>query len=208
MDESPVSLFNGKVPCSGIDFTRQMALICYDMTQRVPELSHIDMRYVPVGFKQTRRDVSWGMYASLTPLRFENGERISIRHGKRCAIQQLVDKSGVEMLYILNFYLPRFFKLDFHCRLITTVHELWHISPTFNGDIRRLGGRCYVHSASQKDFDAKAESLADEWLSKLPNEEICECLHYSFDELQKRYGNLRGTTFKAPKIFPVPERYI
>lgn len=203
MYQLPVSALMGLSELPGLDFTSRMALICHDMTQRVPELSHINMRFVAVGFCQTRKDVMHGMYASLTPLRFEDGSLTSIRRGRKWTVQRLYDKQGVEMLYILNFYMPRFLKQDFRRRLITTVHELWHISPKFDGDIRRLGGRCYVHSGSQKNFDAKAESLADEWLSQLPDQDICDFLHFSYEQIVENYGRLYGKRFSVPKLIPL-----
>ena len=63
------------------------------------------------------------------------------------------------MLYILNFYLPRFLDLPFREKLTTMLHELWHIGPKFDGDVRRLGGRCFAHGSSQKQYDAHVEAL-------------------------------------------------
>ena len=37
----------------------------------------------------------------------------------------------------------------FEEKLTTVFHELYHISPMFDGDIRRLEGRYHVHSHSQ-----------------------------------------------------------
>ena len=62
------------------------------------------------------------------------------------ALKGLFDAKGVEMLYILKFYLPRFQNEPFEEKLTTIFHELWHISSDFNGDIRRHSGRCYVHT--------------------------------------------------------------
>ena len=74
-------------------------------------------------------------------------------------IQRLFDSKGQEFLYILTFYLPRFMDLSFREKLITVFHELWHISPQFDGDLRRHPGRCYAHTSSQKEYDAEMEVL-------------------------------------------------
>ena len=107
------------------------------------------------------------MYASLTPLRFAGG-----RHTPSAAAGNGRSsgscEGGREMLYILNFYLPRFLDLPLDEKLITVVHELWHIGPRFDGDLRRFGGRCYAHSGSQRKYDAEVKRLVAAWLAPGP----------------------------------------
>ena len=43
------------------------------MIVRTPELAHVDLSRIALTFSQAREGVSWGMYASLTPLRFQGG---------------------------------------------------------------------------------------------------------------------------------------
>lgn len=191
---------------AGFDFTARMRLLCHDMSQRVPELRHIDFHRVAVSFCQTRKSVSHGMYASLTPMRFAGGAMTTVRAGKDYGIQRLEDDHGREMLYILSFYLPRFLDLDFREKLTTIVHELWHISPRFNGDVRRFQGRCYAHSGSQKNFDAVAERLADDWLSLKPPTELYEFLHHGYRKLNEMHGAVFGTKIPTPKLYPLKEQ--
>ncbi len=187
----------------GFDFTGRMRLLCHDMTRRVPELSHIDFQRVAVSFCQTRKSSNHGMYASLTPMRFAGGATSKVRDGRNWGIQRLEDDHGREMLYLLSFYLPRFLDLDFREKLTTIVHELWHISPRFNGDVRRFRGRCYAHSGSQKSFDAVAERLADDWLSLKPPTELYEFLHHGYRKLSEIHGAVYGTKIPAPKLYPL-----
>ena len=64
----------------------------------------------------------------------------------------------------------RFMDVDFEEKLVTIFHELWHVSPRFDGDLRRHPGRCYMHTGSQKDYDAQMLRLARRWLrSQLSN---------------------------------------
>ena len=97
------------------------------------------MSRVAVSFAQTRRAGSLGMFASLTPLRFAGGQMHTLPPQTPLGHPAALRRHGREMLYILNFYLPRFLDLPFREKLTTTLHELWHIGPKFDGDVRRLG---------------------------------------------------------------------
>jgi hypothetical protein len=129
-------------PARGFDFTLHMRALCEDVVRRLPELRHIDLDRVAFSFCQTRKAVRHGRYASLTPLRFAGGQSQTVRRGRTWGLQRVVGPSGQEMLYILNFYLPRFLDLDFRRKLTTVVHELWHIGRRCDGDVRRYRGRC------------------------------------------------------------------
>jgi hypothetical protein len=190
----------------GFDFTKRMRLLCHDMACRVPQLSHIDFHRVAVSFCQTRKSVAHGMYASLTPMRFAGGATTTVRGGRNWGIQRLEDDRGREMLYILSFYLPRFLDLEFHEKLTTITHELWHISPRFNGDVRRFRGRCYAHSGSQKNFDAIAEQLAADWLLLKPPLDLYDFLHHGYRKLSELHGAVFGTKIPAPKLYPLGKK--
>ena len=138
---------------TGFDFTTAMRGVCQDAAARLPELAHIDLALIAVSFSQARRRVSYGLQASLTPLRFQHGSLTTRCRGRELAVQRVHDAAGREMLYILTFYLPRFLDAPFREKLITVFHELWHISPEFNGDLRRHHGRCYAHTHSQEKYD-------------------------------------------------------
>lgn len=186
----------------GFDFTSQMRLVCQHISKTMPELGHVDMNRVAVSFGQARRRTSWGTYASLTPMRFEGGAVIGKRRGRTYAIQQLVDRSGREMLYILTFYLPRFQDQTFREKLVTIFHELWHISPTFDGDLRRHEGRCYAHTHSQAEYDAHMAVLAERWLKLCPPVSLLDFLRHDFQTLQERHGRVCGVKIPRPKLIP------
>jgi hypothetical protein len=187
---------------SGFDFTSRIRLVCQHVSQSMPELGHVDMNRVAVSFAQARQRTSWGMYASLTPLRFPGGSIEGKKRGRNYAIQQLVDRSGREMLYILTFYLPRFQDQSFREKLITIFHELWHISPQFDGDLRRHGGRCYAHTHSQAEYDAHMAVLVDRWLQLSPPEELLDFLEHDFHALQNLHGRIFGVKVARPKLIP------
>ena len=186
----------------GFNLTAHVRTLCADVTTRLPDLSHIDMARVAVAFCQARKRVSHGMHASLTPMRFECGSPYTVRHGRRYTCQRLYDSHGREFLYILSIYLPRFMDCSFKEKLVTVFHELWHISPDFDGDIRRHEGRCHVHSHSQKQYDAHMETLVDEWLALSPPDHLYQFLRLRFDELSCHQGPIYGTKIPNPKLIP------
>ena len=119
-------------------------------------------------FAKRGSDVSHGIYASLTPLRFPGGTEQKVVRGISWQLEKLRDDVGREYLYLLSFYLPRFQNLCFEEKLTTVFHELWHIAPEFNGDVRRHAGRCYAHGTSQRKYDAHVARLAQDWLALDP----------------------------------------
>jgi predicted metallopeptidase len=187
---------------AGFDFTAHIGRVCNDMVVRLGELRHIDMAQVAVSFSQARIRAAAGLYASLTPLRFAEGRTETVRRGRRWRIQRVV-VNGREMLYLLNFYLPRFLDLPLPEKLTTVVHELWHIGPRFDGDLRRFGGRCYAHSGSQRNYDAHAKRLAERWLALGPAEDFWGFLRLDFRQLVAQHGRVFGQRIKPPKLVPI-----
>lgn len=187
----------------GFDITAHLWRLCHDISGRLPDLAHIRMDQVAVTFCQTRRQVLHGLQAKLTPLRFENGSLHQTKRGRTYTIERVYDQQGREMLYLLSFYLPRFLQHCTHHKFVTVFHELLHISPQFDGDLRRFPGRCYAHTGSQKNFDAQAEQLYEAYLALDPPEELLWFLQMEFDELVQQHGPIKGLKLRTPKLIPV-----
>lgn len=187
----------------GFDFTTAMRRLCHDMVVRLTELAHIDLERVAIGLCQARQNGSHGTYASLTPLKFEAGAAEQVLEGRRYGVQRLCDQQGRELLYILSFYLPRFQNTSLEEKLSTVLHELWHISPEFDGDLRRHAGRCYAHGSSQQEYDAQMDRLAQRWLSLDPPGHLYEFLAVDFDELVAEHGKVVGARWPTPKLLPL-----
>ena len=187
----------------GFDYSESMRSLCDDIVRRSPAMSHVDLSRVAVAIAQSRKPGRYGMWASLTPLRFEGGSREGIRRGRRYRCQRVMDRQGREMLYILSFYLPRFADLSLSEKLTTVFHELWHISPDCNGDIRRFEGRCFAHTRSEREYDAAMKKMAEEWLSLKPPRACYEFLESSFGELSRRFGAVCGARLSHPKLIPM-----
>ncbi len=184
----------------GFNFTQHMRALCDDLATRLPELAHIDMSRVAIRFCQARIRSRHGIYASLTPLRFAGGELLSRRRGRMWTVERLFDDAGREMLYLLSFYLPRFTERPLEEKLSTVVHELWHIGPAFDGDLRRHPGRCYAHTHSQRDYDARMAELTRKWLALAPPAEVYEFLRWDFRSLEARYGRVYGQKIRTPRL--------
>ncbi|MBN1394297.1 MAG: hypothetical protein JW959_04690 [Pirellulales bacterium] len=199
----PRNLRRDRPAPTGFDFTGHIRLLCEDMTTRLEQLRHIDMSRVAIGFAQTRLAGSQGLHATLSPMRFAGGRLHLFRRKRRWGMQRLFAPDGREMLYILTFYLPRFLDLPFREKLTTVLHELWHIGPKFDGDLRRLGGRCHAHGPSQKQYDAHMETLLDRWLSLDPPDSIYDFLRRDYQELSSLHGRVWGSKIPSPKLIPL-----
>lgn len=187
---------------SHFDFCQAMTALCEDICQRHPEFQHISMERVAVTFAQARSPVEWGVQARLTPLRFQGGATVERRKGRLWTVQK-VHHRGQEALYLLTFLLPRFLNLPFDEKLITIFHELYHISPEFNGDIRRFGGACYVHTGSQKNYDRQMAVFAQQYLKMNNPEALVRFLRLDFQELQRQVGAVVGLRIAIPRLIPL-----
>ncbi|HEV3023218.1 MAG TPA: putative metallopeptidase [Pirellulales bacterium] len=188
---------------TGFDFTFHVRRLCADIAARLPEMMHIDVERVAFRYCQARSSARHGTHATLTPLRFAEGAWETERAGRRWMIERLYDGSGREMLYLLSFYLPRFLNHSFQEKLATVFHELWHIAPAFNGDLRRHPGRCYVHGDDGRAYDRRMGELARRWLALVPPKETYEFLRFDFAELRGRHGQVYGTRIANPKLVPL-----
>jgi predicted metallopeptidase len=187
---------------AGFDFTLSVQRLCADLCGRLDDLRHVDTSRVAVRYCQTRKAVPHGVQATLTPLRFEDGSLHTTRSGRPWTIQRMFGPGGHEMLYLLSFYLPRFLNLPFREKLATVIHELWHISPKFDGDLRRFSGRCYAHGQSEQAYHAEAARLAERWLALSPPLDDFVFLHHDFRQLRETFGVVYGARIATPKLIP------
>ena len=184
------------------DYTSAIAAVCGDMCFRIPELRHVDMERVAVGFSQTKNSEPFGIFASTTPLRFENGKSFHQSRGRLWTLQRHFRPDGREYLYILYFYVPRFIELPLSQKLDTIVHELYHINPLFNGDLRRFAGRRFAHG-SKKRYDQIVSRLVQSWLKNNPPNDLWEFLCYNYRDITAKYGKVSGIRIPFPKVIPV-----
>lgn len=184
------------------DYTHHITLLMEDIIRRCPELSHVDMNRVVAAITASRTGGVHGTYAKIVPLRFEGGvPEVTVRR-RRYRMQTLIHQER-ELLYVIYFVVPRFIDLDFRRKLSTVFHELYHISPDFNGDIRRFNSRNYAHGSSRKRYNEKMDQLAEVYLRDHPDPELLEFLRHPQSELEKRWGGVTGRRVTQPRAVRV-----
>ena len=185
-----------------MNVTKKLTAVCVDVCQRCPAFAHIDMSRIRVTFTPSRNRSQYGLQAKLTPLKLKGGSQESERRGRRFRVQQfLVDE--VELLYLVTFVLPRFLDRPFEDKLVTIFHELYHIGPAFDGDLRRHEGRYQFHSHSQREYDQHMAHSARQYLASGPDPSLHGFLRMSFAQLQQRHGTVTGIVVPRPKIIPL-----
>jgi hypothetical protein len=160
------------------------------------------MSQVLFGVTQARSGRSHGLQARVTPLRFRDGQLMRRRRNATYQVQRYFVE-GRECLYLVTFCLPRFLEQDFDDKFITLFHELFHISPAFDGDLRRHAGRYAIHSHSQRLYDKQMAGLAREYLAGRPDPDLHGFLRLDFAQLQERHGRVIGVMVPRPKLVPV-----
>jgi predicted metallopeptidase len=185
------------------DFCGQVRRLCVDIVGRCAELRHLDLTRTLIAVTQARNSHPHGLQARVTPLRFHGGRLTRQRRGVTYQVQRYL-VNGRDILYLVTFCLPRFLDLEFDEKFITLFHELYHISPAFDGDLRRHQGRYSVHSHSQRRYDEYMAQLARAYLSSGADPALYAFLRYNFAQLQRRHGSVVGVVVPRPKIVPVP----
>jgi hypothetical protein len=189
-------------PHEPFDFCGHMRRLACDVVSRCDTLAHIDVGRLLLGVTLARNNRFHGLQARVTPLRFANGELTRRRRRATYQVQRYFHGEH-EFLYLMTFCLPRFLDQDFSDKLITLFHELYHIHPEFNGDLRRHEGRYAIHSHSQHHYDRHMADLARTYLAGKPDPELHAFLRLDFAQLQDRHQSVAGVVVPRPKIIPI-----
>lgn len=187
------------------DFCTGVRRLCADVVARCADLAHVDVSRLLFAVTQARSGRVHGLQARVTPLRFRDGRLTRLRHGISYQVQRyFVD--GREMLYLVTFCLPRFLDQDFDDKFITIFHELYHIGPQFDGDLRRHAGRCSIHTRSKRQYDAHMAAMARSYLADGANPTLHAFLRLNFAQLLGRHGSIVGVMVPRPRLLPLPAR--
>ncbi len=192
---------SGKNSISGFDFTGNMKKLVEDIVKTHPDFSHIALEsiFIAISSSNRRRD---GVVAKLRPLRFEGGSRTKVCRGTEY-ISPEVRINGNDILYVVYFHLPRFLNHgDYKNKLATVLHELYHISPLFNGDIRRFPGKNYAHGNSRKSYDRLISIYTDEYIKSTTRPGLSIFLKYGYSGLKRKYGAIYGDIIRIRRSKP------
>ncbi|GFO54822.1 hypothetical protein GMSM_18290 [Geomonas sp. Red276] len=189
-----------------LNLTAELEGLIRDIIARTPEFSHIIPERLLVCVSSGRPSAG-GSLAKIHPLRFEGGEKsVCRRRGRRavtCTMPTIIHQ-GEEILYVVYFLVPRFLELPLKEKLITIFHELYHISPAFDGDIRRFPGRNYAHGSSTKSYNQYMGQLSDLYLAQLPDRSLVSFLEGNMAELRSRHRSIVARRLQAPRIKVTP----
>jgi predicted metallopeptidase len=185
-------------PDDEVNLTLVLTSIIAEIVQNTPSLSHIDTGRTLVCVGSNKSGRRGGLYGKLIPLRFENGSTVLKHRGRVYAIPEIVH-NGASCLYIIHFYMPRFFDLPWHEKLKVMFHELYHISPRFDGDIRRMGAVKTAHGHSKKHFDSLYDSELQSFTNHIRTTEHMQFLEMDSTSIYRRYRRVTGVRMKNPK---------
>jgi predicted metallopeptidase len=187
---------------AGFDFTGNMTLLVKDIVKIHPYFSHIKPENILVVVSPSNGS-SHGVVAKLRPLRFNEGSKTRVIRGSEYVVPE-ININGNNILYVLYFLLPRYLNYGkLENKVATVLHELHHISPLFNGDIRRFDGKNYAHGNSREKYDELINIYTREYLDSTANPELNIFLKYKYSEIRRRYGAVYGNMIRIPRSRPV-----
>ena len=189
------------------DFCGRLHRLLEDVVRRTPELRHVAVPRILLGYTQARSPRGNGLQARVTPLRFRDGALTQVRRGVTYQVQRYLNGDH-EYLYLMTFCLPRFLDQAFDEKFITLFHELYHLSPACDGDLRRHGGRYHLHTHDQNGYDRQMAGLARAYLDLCPDPRLYGFLRCSFAQLHARHGAVTGVVVPRPKIIPLVAPYV
>ena len=186
-----------------LNLTAELERLIADLVASLPVYRHIDPARILVCVSSTRSGGIGGTYAKIHPLRFTGGSRTDvIRRGRRRVTVEMpsVAHRGNDILYLIYFLVPRFLDLPLREKLITVCHELYHISPVFDGDLRRFPGRNYAHGSSRKKYNELIAGIVDEYLGLKEEEILPRFLFADTAELRREHRAIVARRMPAPRL--------
>lgn len=184
------------------DLTHAITEVVHDIRRCCPDFQHIDLNRMMIGIFRAKSTGKSGLIARVHPLRFMNGSLLTRKRSQLYTVQRFRYESR-EMLYFMSFCLPRFLDRSPDDKLVTIIHELFHISEKFDGDFRRLGGRCEVHSGRKKNYDAHMAVLAKQYLNNGADRTKLAFFQLNFMQLSQRHTGVVGYELPVPMLLPV-----
>lgn len=186
------------MPEQEINLTNIMTLILHEAIQKTDCFNKFDINRILVAGSKNKKESKRGTYSKVVPLRFKNGKSVIRYEGHNYCIPK-IKVSGTEILYIIYFYMPSFFNLNAEEKIKVLFHELYHISPDFNGDIRRIGSVKYAHGHSGKKFEENYLSHAEKFFSYIKKTRYFDFLTMNFADFNRHFSKIKINRVKKPK---------
>lgn len=172
-------------------YTDALVTLIADVAREIPEFAHVDTARLAISYAMARKRTPYGMFAKTVPLEgltrdrgFPGGGNFQL-HGRR-------------ILYLIYFYLPRFHDQPFEDKLVTVLHELWHLAPEFDGTLRIFPGKNFAHGPSRDEFEAHLTPLARDYIRRRNGAPHMDFLKLSLEDLARSYGEINGLFVKMP----------
>ena len=80
-----------------------------------------------------------------------------------------------------------------------SIHELYHVSPRCDGDLRRFPGRNYAHGHSRKVFQQQVELLLDSYLAAAPAPSLLSAIDITEADWQQGLIAVKGLQVPLPR---------
>ncbi|HDP80611.1 MAG TPA: hypothetical protein ENN21_07200 [Spirochaetes bacterium] len=189
-----------------IDLTDVLTALAQEIVLRCPSFSHCDLSKITLCLGSNRSGRG-AIYGKLVPLRFRGGAA-SLGYRGKTYTMPVVMRNGVEQRYIIYFYYPRFFDLSPLEKLRVLFHELYHISPDFNGDIRRMAPVKASHGGSRKGFDRNFQEELALFHAHISSTPYMKFLAMDAAALHRAFKKVTGTRMKTPRpvVTGVPQK--
>jgi hypothetical protein len=138
-----------------------------DAARRLPELSHIRASRMLVVAGEARRNSR----ATIRPAHFRETRRRSGGGGRE---KPLVQVRGRKILYVVTLRPLWFVDSTPEERIDTILHELYHVSPRFDGTLHRSRRHSELPSAP---YNRRIRGLRDRYLAQAPREVVAPFAH-------------------------------
>ena len=155
------------MPRSRPNLNQAITSLIRDIARSMPEFSHIRASRILVVAGEARR----ASRGTVKPLAFPGGKATDRATGRR---KPIVRVGGKRMLYSITLR-PLFFRDSTpQDRVETILHELFHISPAFDGTLDRQRR----HARMGRDFERVLRPLVRRYMKQCPKE-ILDALSYN-----------------------------
>jgi len=112
-------------------YISKLEILINNIICKLDEFSHIDLNRIILSFRNSSKNENNAYYAEIKCLnKIVNEEESNGRLTKHYYCKSIL-KNGIPAYYIIFFTIPDFINLDYKEKLITIIHELYHISPYF-----------------------------------------------------------------------------